>query len=129
MAKNSISQRRQRYFQLNPQIAQMDNERLRSLVGPSESRGGWGANKTVDLGSVKVFVKRVPVTDTEYDHLLSTGNLYQLPTYYNYGIGSAGLGVFRELVAHIKTTNWVLDGQIETFPLMLHHRILPFSGE
>jgi len=129
MAKNTLAQRRQRYFQLNSQLAQMDNERLRSLVGPGESQGGWGANQTVDLGSARVFVKRVPVTDLEYDHLLSTANLYQLPTYYNYGVGSAGLGVFRELVAHIKTTNWVLDGQIETFPLMLHHRILPFSGE
>ena len=115
MAKNTLAQRRQRYFQLNSQLAQMDNERLRSLVGPAESRGGWGANQTLDLGSARVFVKRVPVTDLEYDHLLSTANLYQLPTYYNYGVGSAGLGVFRELVAHIKTTNWVLDGQIETF--------------
>lgn len=64
----------------------------------------------------------------EYRNLLSTKNLYHLPTYYNYGIGSAGLGVFRELIAHLKTTHWVLDGAIETFPLMYHYRIMPFSG-
>jgi len=52
-----------------------------------------------------------------------------LPIYYNYGVGSAGFGVFRELVAHVKTTNWVLDGQIETFPLMYHYRVIPFSGK
>jgi hypothetical protein len=59
--------------------------------------------------------------------MFSTGNLYDLPTYYNYGVGSAGLGVFRELVAHIKTTNWVLEGAIGTFPLMYHYRIVPLS--
>jgi serine/threonine protein kinase len=129
MAKNPIEQRTQRYFRFSSQIAQMDNARLRSLVGASESRGGWGWNHSIDLGSAKVFVKRIPVTDLEYNNLLSTKNLFHLPTYYNYGVGSAGLGVFRELVAHIKTTNWVLDGRIETFPLMYHYRILPFAGE
>lgn len=41
-------------------------------------------------------------------------------------MGSIGLGVFRELVTHIKTTNWVLGGAIATFPLMYHYRIIPF---
>lgn len=76
----------------------------------------------------KVFVKRVPVTNIEFDNLFSTRNLYNLPTYCNYGFGSTGFGVFRELVTHIKTTNWVLSGAIATFPLMYHYRIIPFSG-
>jgi hypothetical protein len=42
---------------------------------------------------------------------------------------STGFGVFRELVNHIKTTNWVLEGAIATFPLMYHYRIIPFSGQ
>jgi serine/threonine protein kinase len=129
MAKNRIELRRQRYFKLGSLIAQMDNAQLRSLFEASESRAGWGRNHTIDLGSSKVFVKRVPVTDAEHDNFFSTKNLYRLPTYYNYGVSSAGFGVFRELVAHIKTTNWVLDGQIETFPLMYHHRLIPFSGK
>lgn len=129
MVRNPIERRRQRYFQFSSQFAQMDNERLRSLVGASESRAGWGWNHTIDLGDAKVFVKRIPVTELEYDHFLSTKNLFNLPTCYHYGVGSAGLGVFRELVAYIKTTNWVLDGRIETFPLMYHYRLLPFSGE
>jgi serine/threonine protein kinase len=37
--------------------------------------------------------------------------------------------VFRELVTHIKTTNWVLGGAIANFPLMYHYRIIPFSGQ
>jgi hypothetical protein len=97
MAKNRIELRRQRYFKLSSLIAQKDNAQLRCLFEASESRAGWGRNHTVNLGTSKVFVKRVPVTNTELDNFFSTKNLYSLPTYYNYGVGSAGFGVFREL--------------------------------
>jgi hypothetical protein len=40
-----------------------------------------------------------------------------------------GCGAFRELAALIKTTDWVLHGQIETFPLMYHYRVIPLSGK
>ena len=129
MAKNSIETRRKTYFKLSSQIAQLDNVQLRSLFDNSESSSGWGLNQVVVIGESRVFVKRIPVTNIEYDNLFSTSNLYDLPTYYNYGIGSAGFGVFRELVTHIKTTNWVLDGEIATFPLMYHYRIIPHSGK
>ena len=129
MAKNSIETRRKTYFKLSSQIAQLDNVQLRSLFENSESSSGWGLNQVVVLGESRVFVKRIPVTNIEYDNLFSTRNLYDLPTYYNYGIGSAGFGVFRELVTHIKTTNWVLDEEIATFPLMYHYRIIPHSGK
>ncbi|MBE9092618.1 hypothetical protein [Tychonema sp. LEGE 07203] len=131
MAKNHIELRRKRYFKLSSHIAQLDNAQLRSLFDNSESNksiAGWGRNHTIVLGQSKVFVKLVPVTNIEYDNLFSTRNLYDLPTYCNYGFGSTGFGVFRELVTHIKTTNWVLEGAIATFPLMYHYRIMPFSG-
>jgi serine/threonine protein kinase len=128
MAKNPLELRRERYFKLSSQIAQIDNTQLRSLLGDSPSGGGWGRHHTVRVGQSRVFVKRVPVTNIEHDNMFSTRNLYDLPTYYNYGVGSAGLGVFRELVALIKTTNWVLEGAIATFPLMYHYRIVPFTG-
>jgi hypothetical protein len=127
MARNSIQLRRKRFFKLSSQIAQIDSAQLRSLFDDRESSAGWGRNHTIGIGHSKVFVKRVPVTDLEYDNLFSTRNLYDLPTYYNYGVGSAGFGVFRELVTHIKTTNWVLEGAIATFPLTYHYRIIPFS--
>ncbi len=94
----------------------------------NESSTGWGINHAIVFGQSKVFVKRVPVTNIEFDNLFSTRNFYDLPTYCNYGFGSTGFGVFRELVTHIKTTNWVLEGAIATFPLMYHYRIIPFSG-
>jgi hypothetical protein len=128
MAKNQIQLRRERYFRLSSHLAQIDNAQLRARFDDSELSTGWGRNHTLDIGRTKVFVKRVPVTDLEYENMFSTRNLYDLPTYYNYGVGSAGLGVFRELVTHIKTTNWVLAGAIATFPLTYHYRIIPFTG-
>ncbi|HAA30240.1 MAG TPA: hypothetical protein DCE56_24345 [Cyanobacteria bacterium UBA8553] len=129
MSKNSLEIRRHKYFQLSSQIAQFDNAQLRSLLDNSwsnESSTGWGMHHVIILEESKVFVKRVPVTNLEYDNLFSTKNLYGLPTHYNYGIGSTpGLGVFRELVTHIKTTQWVLEEAIATFPLMYHYRIIP----
>jgi hypothetical protein len=134
MAQNSLELRRKKYFNLSSQIAQLDNAQLHSLFDNSESNDsstGWGSSHTIALGESQVFVKHLPVTNLEYDNLFSTRNLYNLPTYCNYGIGpvaSTGFGVFRELVTHIKTTNWVLEGAIATFPLMYHYRIIPFSG-
>jgi hypothetical protein len=95
----------------------------------SETSEGWGQNHIFTFEAAKVFVKRVLVTGIEMDNLFSTKNLYRLPTYYNYGVGSAGFGAFRELAAHIKTTQWVLNGEIETFPLLYHYRIMPYVGE
>ncbi|MEH2450419.1 hypothetical protein [Nostoc sp.] len=130
MAKDHIEIRSQRYFKLSSQIAQLDNAQLRSLFDHSESNEsstGWGMNHAIVIGESKVFVKRVPVTNMEFDNLFSTRNLYDLPTYCNYGFGSTGFGVFRELVTHIKTTNWVLSGAIASFPLMYHYRIIPLD--
>lgn len=126
--KHDLHRRRVRYSTLSTQLAYLDNAHLCSLMPDTKTEGGWGRNHTIDIGSSKVFVKRIPVTDIEYQNMFSTANLYNLPTYYNYGIGSVGFGVFRELAMHIKTTNWVLEGTIETFPLMYHYRIMPFSG-
>jgi hypothetical protein len=130
MDHNHIELRRKRYFKLSSQIAQLDNAQLCSVFANSElneSSTGWGQNHAIILGESKVFVKRVPVTNLEFDNQFSTRNLYDLPTYCNYGFGSTGFGVFRELITHIKTTNWVLEGEIATFPLMYHYRIIPFS--
>jgi hypothetical protein len=129
MADDSLQQRLKRYFDLSTRIALLDNTQLPALFGAVGDDSSYGTNHTITLGRSKVFVKRVPVTDLEYDNMFSTRNVYDLPTFYNYGFGSAGLGVFRELVAHTKTTNWVLSGEIANFPLMYHYRLVPFSGE
>lgn len=128
MTRSQLELRRKLYFDLSSRIAQINTERLCALFDDSEPHGSWGKHQVMEIGGAKVFVKRVPVTKIEYDNMFSTKNLYDLSTFYNYGYGSVGLGVFRELVAHIKTTNWVLAGEIATFPLMYHYRIVPFDG-
>jgi hypothetical protein len=129
MVENHLETRRQTYFNISSQIARLDDAQLRSLFDDRELSTGWGINQTIELGQSQVFVKRIPVTNLEYENLFATKNLYELPTYYNYGVSSAGFGVFRELITHIKTTTWVLAGSIATFPLMYHYRIVPFTGQ
>jgi len=119
----SLDSRRKRYYELSSAIASIDDAWLVEAFRAAETASGWGRNHVLEIAGQKVFVKRVPLTDLEYENRYSTRNRYNLPTYYNYGIGSAGFGVFRELVANIKVTNWVLAGEIETFPLLYHHRI------
>lgn len=128
MAQHPDEARRQKYFQLSSQLVQIDNAQLASLLDNSEPLTSWGRNQTIEIGDQKVFVKRIPMTDIEQANMFSTTNLYDLPTYYNYGIGSVGSGVFRELVAHVKTTNWVLNGEIANFPLLYHYRFMPRVG-
>jgi hypothetical protein len=135
MIQNSIEDRRNKYLQICSQLTYLDNTQLMELFDRSElneSSTGWGSSQVIDIGCSKVFVKRIPVTNLEYGNLLSTRNLYDLPTFCNYGIGSfasTGLGIFRELATHIKTTQWILDGEIAAFPLMYYCRIMPFLGQ
>lgn len=121
--------RRRLFGALSTRLTFFDNERLAALIGPNPSAGFWGAHQTIDLEGQPVFVKRVPVAALEYEHPFATGNLYGLPLFYNYGVGSAGLGLWRELLTHVKTTNWVLAGEIETFPLMYHWRVVPLDRD
>jgi serine/threonine protein kinase len=132
MTNNSLELRKQKYFEISSLISRLDHKTLNSLLDqsePNESGTGWGMNHILVFRQSKVFVKRVPVTDIEYDNLFSTKNLYDLPAGCSYGINSTGLGVFRELITHLKTTHWILEGAIANFPLMYHYRILPFTKE
>lgn len=122
---NDESDRRRLYSAVGTALAFLDDERIFELTGRGDAKGFWGTHQTIEVAGAKTFVKRIPVTDVEHENPYSTRNLYDLPLYYNYGVGSAGFGVWRELATHIKTTNWVLEGAIETFPLMYHHRVLP----
>jgi hypothetical protein len=122
-----LDSRRRRYFALSSRLVLIDAAELRSLLGEAGPARGWGATHTMTVDGVDVFVKRVPVTDRELENPFTTANVYDMPTFYNYGVGSAGFGAFREIVAHIRTTNWVLAGEEAGFPLLYHHRIVPLS--
>ena len=118
------------YYQLNTALSYCSDEQLSQLINKVERENGWGwgASQTVEFHGTKIFVKRVPVTELEYRNLYSTRNLFDLPVYYNYGVGSAGFGVFREIAMHAKTTNWVLTRRCVNFPLTYRVRILPAAG-
>jgi len=94
---------------------------------PRVRPGMGGTSVTVDVEGVRVFVKQVPVTERELlpGNVRSTANLFGLPGFYQYGLGSAGFGAWRELAAHIMTTSWVLSGEHRAFALLYHWRLLP----
>lgn len=126
--KMKISDRKKAYYPISSKLAEYSNELLLKHVNKGKINEGWGENSVIKVDGKKVFVKTVPLTQKEYENSFNTKNLYNLPLFYNYGVGSAGFGAFRELVAHIKTTNWVLSDEHHNFPLMYHYRIVPNSG-
>ncbi|WP_407700270.1 BUD32 family EKC/KEOPS complex subunit [Streptomyces beihaiensis] len=110
-------------------LSLLSDRRLADAVAgaPTAGAGIGGRSGELDVGGVRVFVKRVPLTDVELRPrwLRSTANLFGLPPHYQYGVGSAGFGAWRELAAHALTTGWVLEGAWAGFPLLHHWRVLP----
>jgi len=98
---------------------------VRDATGRATGIGG--SVGVASVAGTTVFVKRIPLTDLEAaaGNVGSTANLFALPPACHYGLGSPGMGVWREIAAHAATTQWVLDGRCEGFPLAYHWRILP----
>ncbi|WP_330174019.1 protein kinase family protein [Streptomyces sp. NBC_01498] len=115
-------------------LAPLGDRRLGQLVAGADPLGAGigGRSGELDVGGRRVFVKRIPLTELELrpSHARSTANLFGLPLFYQYGIGSAGFGAWRELATHTLTTRWVLDDAdaYQGFPLMYHWRVLPGSA-
>ncbi|MGW6457028.1 protein kinase family protein [Streptomyces sp. NPDC055078] len=108
---------------------------LRELVDAATPIGSGIGGKTVllDVDGTAVFVKQVRLTDLERrpENVHSTANLFGLPDFCHYGVGSIGgpgFGAWRELAVHTMTTDWVIAGDYEGFPLMYHWRVLPDLG-
>nr|WP_312870481.1 serine/threonine-protein kinase [Streptomyces himalayensis] len=117
-------------------LALCTDRRLHELVDAATPIGSGIGGKTVllEVDGTSVFVKQVRLTDLERrpENVHSTANLFGLPVFCQYGIGSIGAGGFgawRELAVHTMTTNWVIAGDYEGFPMMYHWRVLPDSGQ
>ncbi|WP_406469652.1 protein kinase family protein [Streptomyces hirsutus] len=115
-------------------LALCSDRALRELVEGATPIGSGigGTSALLEVDGTPVFVKRVPLTDLERqpDNVRSTANVFELPAFCQYGIGTIGtpgFGAWRELAVHTMTTNWVLAGECEGFPLMYHWRVLPDS--
>ncbi|MCW2874281.1 MAG: hypothetical protein JWL99_5601, partial [Streptomyces oryziradicis] len=112
-------------------LSLLSDRRLSEVVAAVVPLGSGigGRSAELEIDGTRVFVKRVPLTDIELwpQNARSTANLFRLPMFYQYGVGSAGFGAWRELAVHTMTTNWVLGNEYEGFPLMYHWRVLPDS--
>ncbi|MFI0214894.1 protein kinase family protein [Streptomyces lydicus] len=119
------------YGTVATRLSLLSDRRLGEVVDAAAPLGSGvgGRSAELDVDGTRVFVKRVPLTDIELrpENARSTANLFGLPLFYQYGVGSAGFGGWRELAVHVMTTNWVLGNEYEGFPLMYHWRVLPDS--
>ncbi|KIF72149.1 hypothetical protein HY68_13700 [Streptomyces sp. AcH 505] len=120
------------YGAVSTALALTSDRALRELLEAAEPLGTGigGKSALLEVAGTPVFVKRVPLTDLERqpENVHSTANLFDLPPFCQYNIAGPSFGTWRELAAHTMTTNWVLAGAYEGFPLMYHWRVLPDSA-
>jgi hypothetical protein len=125
----SPGERVSRYSDVSSALALRSDRQLGELVEQAQVLGSGigGTSVVLDVDGVAVFAKRVPLTDLERrgDNVMSTANLFGLPAFCQYGVGSPSFGAWRELVANTMATNWVLAGRSASFPLLYHWRVLP----
>jgi serine/threonine protein kinase len=120
-----LSRRRARYAAVSASLRDRDPMEFLALEMNDETLNVWSTTGVTYIGDEPVFVKRVPLTAIECARRQSTRNHFNLPTFYQYGVGSAGFGAFRELAALQVATDWVLNGESAGFPLLYHHCVLP----
>ena len=123
------SNRIKTYAHLSTEINCLSDVKLCCLLHQAQPMhtGIGGKSVLLTINDTPIFVKKIPLTDLEREpqHTLLTANFFELPLFYQYGIGSTGFGAWRELAAHIMTTNWVLSGECPNFPLLYNWRVLP----
>lgn len=116
------------YSQISTALACLSDNQLSDLLQESKPiHSGIGVKSVLMMiDNTPIFVKKIPLTDLERqpENRMSTANFFDLPLFYQYGIGSAGFGAWRELMTHIMTSNWVISAECENFPILYHWRIL-----
>lgn len=122
-----LAARRRLREKVSASLATRSDGELAALVDTAgiASTGVGGGSAVCDVDEVPVFVKRIPLTNRELTQPHSTANLFDLPTFCQYGIGSPGFNAWRELAGNLIVTDGVLAGDTESFPLLYHWRILP----
>lgn len=121
--------RKNNYHTASSHLADLSDAELIALLANAKPlhAGIGGTSTLLSIEDTKIFIKKIPLTDLELlpHNRQSTTNIFDLPLYYQYGVGSAGFGAWREHATHIMTTQWVLTGECANFPLLYHWRILP----
>jgi hypothetical protein len=125
----SAPARRGVYDRLSAHLAALSDDAVAELIesGRPVRTSRHGAGAVLEVEGVPVFVKQVALTDLERapGNIRSTANLFDLPLYYQYGVGSTGFGAWRELDVSLKVTDWVRSSACPHFPLLHHWRVLP----
>ncbi len=123
----TLEQRRENFAKVSTKLAETSTEALAEMLEKAEQvhQGIGGTAVKLEIEGVPIFAKRISLTDLELENPNSTKNLFNLPTFYQYGVGSAGFGAWRELAAHQMTTDWVLNGECPNFPLLYGHCVVP----
>lgn len=116
---------------MSVEIARLDDSQVRALLDTAETVGvGIGGTTTmVHVAGTPVFAKQLPITRAEETDPFPTGNSSGLPFACHYGIGSPSCGVGREVAAHQLTSEWVVSGEVDFFPLLLGCRIVGLKPE
>jgi hypothetical protein len=117
------------WSRVQARLEDLDDAELVALLRTASEVGTGIGGRTLRLvvDGTSVFVKAVSLTaaETRPADIRSTANLFGLPTYCQYNVGSPGINAWRELEALERTTRWVLDGDAAGFPLLYHWRLLP----
>jgi hypothetical protein len=113
------------------ELTELSDEDLNGLLttAPQLHVGIGGSSRLLAWKGGHVFVKLIPLSDLERRSPRATANLFGLPAFYHYRVGSAGLGAWRELAAHEESSEWVLSGACDQFPLLHHARVLPITPQ
>jgi hypothetical protein len=127
-ASAHLDDRRRTYDVLAARLAALSDDHFTALLAET---GSWRANihgnqaGVIDVEGAKVFVKKIALTDLERtaENEGSTANLFDLPLFYQYGVGSAGFGAWRELRACLRASAWARSGECPHFPLVYHWRV------
>ncbi len=123
-----LDQRRRTHERLAAHLASLSDDQLAALLAQTDA---WRVNSlgnqsgVIEVDGAKVFVKKLALTDLERSAAGHTANLFGLPMFYHYGVGSAGFGAWRELSAALRASAWALSGESAHFSLVHHWRVTP----
>ena len=88
--ERSSESRLAKYSVVSNRLACLSDKQLEDLLKTATGLSvGYGENVGMVVDGVSVFVKKIPLTDLERkpENIRSTANLFNLPMFYQYGIG------------------------------------------
>lgn len=109
-------------------LARLSDARLIDALSRTSALRDGHATLFLDQGERPIFVKLLPLSDLELQRRESTANIFELPAYFHYRMGSCGFSAWRELETHRIANAWVLAGECPRVPLLHHWRVLPIQS-